>query len=137
MVDKKGRLLSLVDIEGKTSPHQLQVKGALKMRAAPLEYVKDIDSLAAFLGGNIERPGIGEDWAMSKEIFPGIMVHIIFNRSDDEFPARLRALYSGDKIRMIKGEELATITISLANQLLRYVRETNPHAKLPDVCYRV
>ena len=51
--------------------------------------------------------------------------------------ARLRALYSGDKIRMIKGDELATITVSLANQLLRYVREANPGVKLPDVCYKV
>ncbi len=137
MVDKKGRLLSLADIEGKTSPHQLQVKGALKMRAAPLEYVTDVEALAAFLGGSIVKPGVGEDWAVSKEMFPGVSVCFIFNCRDDEFPARLRALYGGDKIRMIKGEELATITISLANQLLRYVRETNPHMKLPDVCYRV
>jgi hypothetical protein len=28
------KLLSLADIEGKVSPHQMQVKGALKMRAA-------------------------------------------------------------------------------------------------------
>jgi hypothetical protein len=137
MADKDNRLLSLADIEGKTSPHQLQVKGALKMRAAPLEYVKDVEALASFLGGSLERPGIGEDWAVSKEIFPGVYVCFVFNGSDDEFPARLRALYSGDKIRMIKGDELATITVSLANQLLRYVRETNPGVKLPDVCYRV
>jgi len=115
----------------------LQVKGALKIRAAPLEYVTDVEALAAFLGGRVEKPGIGEDWAVSKEIFPGVSVYLVFNRSDSEFPATLRALYSGDKIRMIKGEELATITISLTNQILRYVRGTNPHMKLPDVCYRV
>jgi len=136
-VEKNGRLFSLADIEGKTSPHQLQVKGALKMRAAPLEYVTDVEALAAFLGGRLERPGIGEDWAVSKEVFPGISVCFVFNRSDAEFPARLRALYSGDKIRMIKGDELAIITVSLANQLLRYVREANPGVKLPDVCYKV
>jgi hypothetical protein len=137
MAEKDDRLLSLADIEGKTSPHQLQVKGALKMRAGALEYVKDVEALAAFLGGSLERPGIGEDWAVSKEVFPGVTVCFVFNRSDDEFPARLRALYSGDKIRMIKGDELATITMSLANQLLRYVREANPGVKLPDICYRV
>jgi hypothetical protein len=69
-----------------------------------------------------QATGIGEDWALCKELYPDVTVHIVFNRADDEFPARLRALYSGDKINMIKGEELATITISLANQLLRYVR---------------
>ncbi len=130
-------LFNLAEIEGKTSPHQLQVKGALKMRAAPLEYVKDVGALAAYLGGNVEKPGIGEDWAVSKEIFPGVSVCLVFYRSDSEFPAMLRALYSGGKIRMIKGDELATITVSLANQALRYVRETNSDTKLPDVCYRV
>jgi hypothetical protein len=137
MVEKNDRLVGLADIEGKTSPHQLQVKGALKMRAAPLGYITDVEALAAFIGGSRERPGIGEDWAVSKEVFPGVSVWFVFNRADDEFPARLRALYSGDKIRMIKGDELATITVSLANQLLRYVREANPGVKLPEVCYRV
>jgi hypothetical protein len=131
------KLLSLADIEGKTSPHQLQVNGALKMRAAPLEYVSDVEALTTFIGGSRERPGIGEDWAVSKEIYPGVLVCLVFNRADDEFPARLRALYSGDKIRMIKGDELATITVSLANHLLRYVREANPGMKLPEVCHRV
>ncbi len=137
MIEKDNRLFGLADIEGKTSPHQLQVKGALKVRAAPLEYVTDVEALAAFIGGRRESPGIGEDWAVSKEVFPGVSVCLVFNRSDDEFPAGLRALYSGDKIRMIKGDELATITVSLANHLLRYVREANPGMKLPEVCYRV
>ena len=137
MEDAGIKLLSLADIEGKVSPHQMQVKGALKMRAAALEYVKDVEALADYIGGRVENPGIGEDWAVAKELYPGVTVHFIYNRADDEFPARLRALYSGAKIRMIKGDELATITISLANQLLRYVREANPGVKLPEVCYRV
>ena len=131
------KLLSLADIEGKVSPHQMQVKGALKMRAAALEYVRDVKALADYLGGRVEKPGIGEDWAVSKELCPGVAVHLAYNRADDEFPARLRALYSGDKIRMIKGDELAIITISMANQLLRFIREANPGVKLPEVCYKV
>ena len=131
------KLFSLADIEGKVSPHQMQVKGALKMRAAALEYVKDVKALADYIGGQVESPGTVGEWAVSKELYPGVDVHLVFNRADDEFPARLRALYSGDKIRVIKGDELAPITISLANQLLRYVRETNPGVKLPEVCYKV
>ena len=131
------KLLGLADIEGKVSPHQMQVKGALKMRAAALEYVKDVKALADYLGGRVEKPGIGEDWAVSKDLYPGVTVHFVYNLADEEFPARLRALYNGDTIRMIKGDELATITISLANQLLRYVREANPGVKLPEVCYKV
>lgn len=137
MGQEKIKLLSLADIEGKVSPHQLQVKGALKMRAAALEYVKDVKAMAEYLGGKVEKPGTGADWAVSKEIYPGVAVYFVFKMADDEFPASLRALYGGDKIKMIKGDELATITISLANQLLRYVRESNPNKQLPEVCYKV
>ena len=137
MEDAGIKLLNLADIEGKVSPHQMQVKGALRMRAAALEYVRDVQALADYSGGRVEAPGVGEDWALCKELYPGVTVHFIFNRADDEFPVRLRALYSGAKIRMIKGDELASVTISLANQLLRYVREANPGADLPEVCYRV
>ncbi|MHB8086391.1 MAG: hypothetical protein ACYDHZ_11250, partial [Dehalococcoidia bacterium] len=128
------KLLNLADIEGKISPHQLQVKGALKMRASALAYVRDAEALAQYLGGKVEVLGLGEDWAVNKELYPGVIVHFAFNKADDEFPARLRALYSGEKVGMIKGDELATVTISLANQLLRYVRESNPGVKLPEVC---
>lgn len=132
-----GKLFNLADIEGKISPHQLQVKGALKMRASALAYVGDAGALAQYLGGKVEVLGLDEDWAISKELYPGVIVYFAFNKADDEFPARLRALYSGEKVGMIKGDELATVTISLANQLLRYVRESNPGVKLPEVCYRV
>jgi hypothetical protein len=107
------------------------------MRAAALELVTDAAAMAEYFGGFIEKVGIGEDWAVAKELFPGVVVHFVFNRADTEFPARLQALYSGEKIKLIHGDELATMTISLANQLLRYVREKNPNKKLPEVCYKV
>ncbi len=132
-----GKLLSLADIEGKVSPHSLQVKGALKMRAVALEYVRDVKELARYLGGKVEGLGLDEDWAVSKELYPGVLVYFIFNRADDEFPARLRALYGGERAGMIKGDELATVTVSIANQILRYIRESNPGVKLPAVCYKV
>jgi hypothetical protein len=66
-----------------------------------------------------------------------VRIYFVFNRSDDEFPARLRSLYGGEKIRDIKGDELATITISMANQMVRYVRAANQHMKLPEICHKV
>jgi hypothetical protein len=130
-------LLSFTEIEGKISPHQGHVKGGLKIRAAALEYVTDTAALAEYLGGFVEKVGAGEDWAVAKELFPGVIIHFIFNRADTEFPARLQALYSGEKVKLVHGDELATMTISLANHLLRYVRENNPDKKLPEVCYKV
>lgn len=132
-----GKLFSLADLEGKISPHQMQVRGALKMRAAALSYVRDVEALSNYIGGSVERPAGGGDWAVSKEIYPGLAIHFIFTEGHGEFAATLRALYSGVKVRSVKGEELAAITISAANQMLRFVRESNEGIKLPEVCYRV
>lgn len=137
MKRNSNKLYSLADLEGKVSPHQMQVRGALKQRAAALAWVKDVDALAAYIGGRAEEPAGGGDWAVSKELYPGVVIHFIFSKGDSEFPPVLRALYGGAKIETVKGEELATVTISAANQILRFVRESNPGVKLPEVCYRV
>jgi len=131
------KLYSLADLEGKVSPHQLQVKGALGLRAPALAYVRDVDALAEYVGGIVEGLSGGNGWAVAKEFYPGIVIHFTFSAGDGEFPPSLQALYDGAKIDTIRGEELASITISAANQLLRFVRENNPDVRLPEVCYKV
>lgn len=131
------KLYSLADLEGKVSPHQLQVKGALGIRAPALAYVRNVVALAEYIGGVVEETIGGGDWAVAKEVYPGIVIHFVFSSGDGEFPCSLRALYGGAKIDTIRGEELASITISAANQLLRFVRESNPGVSLPEVCYKV
>lgn len=137
MTDKDRKLVSLKEIEGAVSPHTAQVEHALKTRQEALEYVADVSELAAFIGGNVESLGIKEDWAISKEIFPGVLAFFIYNRADDEFPANLRVLFSGARIKLMSGEDLAGIVIAYITHMLRYVRESNPGKKLPEVCYRV
>jgi len=134
----KGReLISLREIEGAVSPHQRQVEMALESRKEALEHVADVSGLAEFMGGRVESLGLGEDWAVSKQIFPGVEVFFVFNRADEEFPSSLRFLYSGDRLKLMKGEDLAGFTILFVSHMLRYVRETNPDSNLPEVCYRV
>jgi hypothetical protein len=97
----------------------------------------DVTALAEFIGGKVESPGLKEDWALSKDIFPGITAFFVYNRADDEFPGNLRVLFSGDRLEMMSGEDLVGIVIASVNHMLRYVRESNPDKKLPEVCYRV
>jgi len=131
------KLISLQQIEGAVSPHQKQIDMAVKARKEALEYVTDISKLADFIGGRVESLGLGEDWAISNEIFPGVLVFYIFNHADDEFPSNLKVLFSGDRIRMMRGEDLAGFVILYLIHMLRYVRDSNPDKKLPEVCYRV
>jgi len=134
---KDKKLISLQEIEGAISPHTKQVDMALKTRKEALEYVSDVPKLAEFIGGKVESLGIGEDWAISKEIFPGVLVFFAFNRTDDEFPSSLKVLFSGDRIKLMKGEDLAGFVILYVIHMLRYVRDSNPGKQLPEVCYRV
>lgn len=134
---KDRKLISLQEIEGVVSPHQRQIERALKVRKEALEYVAEVSKLAEFIGGEVESLGIGEDWVISKKIFPEVKVFFIYNRADEEFPSNLKVLYSGDRIKLMKGEDLAGVTIFYVNHMLRYVRETNPGKNLPEVCYRV
>ncbi len=133
--DKK--LVNLKEIEGKISPHQEQLDRALKVRAEALMYVKQAEDLAAFIGGKIENPVRGEDWVISREIFPGVEVYFAFYRADDEFPANLKVLFCGERLDLMSGEDLVGIIIPYVSHMLRFVRETNKDKKLPEVCYRV
>jgi len=134
---KDKKLIGLQEIEGAVSPHQKQIDMALKARKEALEYVNDVSKLAEFVGGKVESLGMGEDWAISKEVFPGVEIFFIYNRADDEFQSNLKVLFSGDRIKLMRGEDLAVFVIFYVNHMLRYVRDSNPGKRLPEVCYRV
>jgi len=134
---KDKKLIGLQEIEGAVSPHQKQIDMALKTRKEALEYVADVSKLAEFIGGKVEFLGMGEDWTISKEVFPGVQVFFIFNRADDEFASSLKVLFSGDRIKLMRGEDLAGFVILYVIHMLRYVKESNPGKSLPEVCYRV
>jgi len=134
---KDKKLIGLQEIEGAVSPHQKQIDMALKTRKEALEYVADVSKLAEFIGGKVESLGMGVDWAISKEVFPGVQVFFVFNRADDEFASSLKVLFSGDRIKLMRGEDLAGFVILYVIHMLRYVKESNPGKSLPEVCYRV
>lgn len=131
------KLVSLREIEGPVSPHQRQLDGALKEKKEALSYVDDVSKLTRFIGGKVESMGLGEDWAISKEVFPGVEIFFVYNRADEEFPNRLKVLFGGDNIGLMRGEDLASLAIVCVSHMLRYVRESNPGKELPEVCYRV
>jgi hypothetical protein len=134
---KAKKLISLREIEGPASPHQRQLEMALKSKQEALEYVADVAGLAEFIGGKAQSLGMGEDWALSKEIYPGVDAYFVFNRADAEFPSNLKVLFGGENIKPVKGEDLAGFAILYVSHMLRYVRESNRDKKLPEVCYRV
>ena len=134
---KDKKIISLREIEGPASPHQRQLEMALETRQEALELVNDISGLAEFIGGEKQVLGMGEDWVVSKDIYPGVTAFFIFNRADEEFPSSLKVLFGGDNLKLIRGEELAGFAIFYVSHMIRYVKETNHDKILPEVCYRV
>ena len=130
-------LIGLQELNGASGFHQRQVDGALKRRQKALEYVAEVHKLAEFIGGRVESLGLREDWAISKEIFPGVQVFFLFNRANSQSPSHLKVLYSGESVRSMKSADLTTVTIALVNHMLRFVKATNPSKDLPDICRRV
>ena len=133
----KAGLISLRDLEGAVSPHQAQLDRTLEERKAAFEYVTDVSALAAYIGGSLIASVSGTDWTVRKEIFPGVDVYFLFSHGDGEVPARLRVLYAGERIVEVPADNLIAVTIVCLSHMLRFIRETNPGKKLPDICYRV
>ena len=124
-----------MELEVPIGPHDGFLKREMDRRKEPLTYVDDVSKLAEYIGGEVVSLGISEDWAIRKEIFPGIQILLIYNRADEEFPSNLRVLYSGERIGKIRGEDLVELTIACVNHMLRYVRETVKDP--PEICMRV
>ncbi len=131
------KLVSLREIEGVISPHTAFLGREIERRKEALEYVDDVSKLAEYIGGEVEKLGIGEDWVIKKEALPGIEFFFIYNHADQELAGNLRVLYSGERIRKVSGEDLVALTIAFVNHMLRYIREIEPARKLPEICYRV
>jgi hypothetical protein len=132
---KDKSLVSIKEIDGPLTPHDAFIKREADLRKEALDYVGDVSSLAEYVGGEVDSLGLGEDWGIRKEFFPGIQIHLLYTRADEEFPSNVRVLYSGENIKKIRGEDLVELTIACLNHMLRYVKETveNP----PEICTRV
>lgn len=129
-------LVTIKEIEGVLATHDNYLKHEMAKRSEPFEYLDDVTKLAEYIGGVVEsiKPG---DWAIGKELFPGVNVHFVYQHGDDEFPSNLRLLFNGDRAKAVPGEDLVGIVIGYVNHMLRYIRETNSDKQLPQVCYQV
>ncbi len=137
MKPREKKIISLREIEGVISPHVGFLETAIARKKEALEYLDDVSRLADYIGGKVEKLGLGEDWAIKKEALPGVEILSVYHPAYEVFPSSLSVLYSGERIRKVKGEDLVALTIDFVNHMLRYIREIDPARKLPEICYRV
>lgn len=131
------RFLSLKEIEG-VVVHDTYLKRELEKRAPAFVYLRDLARAAAYIGGElIPSPPVRCDWMMKKVFFEGVECYLLYQGPSEEFPASLRAVFAGEGLSVMKGEDLAVLTVATVNHLLRFIRESNPGEELPDICASV
>ncbi len=134
----ESKYFSLREIEGVGGTHDSYLKRSVAERVDALAHVIDVDQLAEFIGGKrVVNPGLRCDWVIEKELFPGIKIFYLYSHPDDEFGASLQVLFSGDRLKLMKGEDLAVQAIAVLNHMLRYVRVSHTDKKLPPICSMV
>ncbi|MBU2599330.1 DUF3786 domain-containing protein [bacterium] len=130
-------LITIKQIEGLISPHHEYTNRELEKRKEALEYINDLQDLANYIGGKVEKLNLGEDWVISKEIFPNVNLYFVYMKTDEDFLSEFKVLFSGNKVKKLQGEDLASLTIACVNHILRYIKETSYSKKLPDICNKV
>ena len=95
---------------------------------------KDIEALAKTLGGIVEGLDHGESWTITKEFFPEVKIHILFQLDEEEIsanPCELQFLFSGNHVTMISGEDLCLLCGILMNYAISMITR-----QLPQDIYR-
>lgn len=134
----ENRYFTLKEIEGVGGTHDSYLKRTIAERVEALALIKNPEEVAEFIGGRVvSKINVRCDWAVEKDIFPGVKISFLFSQPDEEFGATLQALFSGERLDVMKGEDLAVLAIAVINQMLRYVRLKYPEEKLPPICLMV
>ncbi|MHA1731137.1 MAG: hypothetical protein ACTSU5_04305 [Promethearchaeota archaeon] len=130
MVDENVKLLSIREIEGLRGirgPHEKELADIGEDKLPLFREVsrEQLPDLVGVIGGEVVDIGMGEEWCIAKEYYPGVVVYIAYQDYGDEFGTgsedELQFFFSGDRVSWIPGEDLASIvevqTIRMENHL--------------------
>src|SRR5271157_1436032 len=107
------------------SPHDKElddIKDRILPRLRSLNS-KQATVLASRLGGDSTPINFNEEWVITKAMFPGVILHFAYNYTGDEFgdgkSDDLSILFSGEEVRLVPGEDLASYAELLAEYMDR------------------
>jgi hypothetical protein len=87
--------------------------------------VSDVIGLARAVGGEVEPLGLGEDWSIRKEIFPGVYVHFTYYHADDELPGGIKVRFSGERAGLVAADILTAVSIACIGYMGNYLEQIN------------
>ncbi|MFX1420194.1 MAG: hypothetical protein ACFE9N_14865 [Promethearchaeota archaeon] len=125
-----------IDATGVRGPHEKELEDISKMKYPlflnlDMEILKDI--VTNELGGKIENIGFSEDWTISIEFFPEVIIHMAYSYFGDEFgddiEAEFKFYFSGERVFWVPGEDSATFVDIIMDLIERKVKGQEPFEK--------
>jgi len=136
--DREMWTIGQIDAVGIKGPHEKELED-LSNSKIPLFRDLDIDVLSDIvkrIGGKVEDIGLGEDWTITFEIFPKVILHISYSWFGDEFgdgkEAELRYYLSGEEVYLVPGEDIITFVVILMDFIESQVKNEEPLEKNYD-----
>ncbi len=106
------------------------MKKVLLQRNGPFVFLKENDKndLAEFMGAEVSI--VNDTWSIKKEVFPKIIIEILWNELDG-----LDIKFTGNLNQNIGSYHIEFIGIFVINHILRFITLNNLDKDLPDICH--
>ncbi|MEJ2293469.1 MAG: hypothetical protein P8Y23_01725 [Candidatus Lokiarchaeota archaeon] len=125
-----------IDATGVRGPHEIELQNISKNKY-PLFINLNTNMFEKLinkeLGANVQDLGMDEDWTVSIELFPKVIIHIAYTFYGDEFgdeiEAELKFYFSGDRSYWVPGEDTATYIDIVMNFIERLLKDKEPFEK--------
>jgi len=141
-MDERKKLYTIDEIDGLTSfgsPHKRELKWIGKRKSKTFRTLnkKQLKNLVEqTMGGTIDNIGLGEDWTITKVLFPDVKIHTIYFYYGDEFGSnemdQLKFFFSDERVRWIPGEDLANFISIMMNYAERVISNKEPFESVKD-----
>jgi hypothetical protein len=136
MSRKKYWTVGQIDATGVRGPHEKELED-ISLTKFPLFVNIDKRKLEKIvkddLGGKIENIGFSEDWTITIEMFPDVIIHMAFSYFGDEFgdgiEAEFKFYFSGDRVTWVPGEDSATYVDIIMDLMERKIKKEEPFEK--------
>ncbi|MFX1493365.1 MAG: hypothetical protein ACFFBZ_03715 [Promethearchaeota archaeon] len=133
---KKFWTISEIDATGVRGPHEIELRNISKAKHhhfINIDQKKLLKIVKEDLGAKIENIGLNEDWTITIEMFPQVLIHLLYSYFGDEFgddiKAEFKFLFSGEHANMVPGEDSATFIDIIIDFLERKIKEEDPFEK--------
>ena len=122
-----------IDATGVRGPHEIELEN-ISRNKYPLFINLDHNTLERIiineLGAKFQDLGMDEDWTISIELFPEVIIHFTYTYFGDEFgddiEAEFKFFFSGDRSYWVPGEDTATYIDIVMDFIERLLKDKEP-----------